>query len=268
MDDPDKKFDDDIAFNSKSVLNNDDDTEDELPTFQDIIKNSDKEVITSSSSTTDYVEREKRSKKMKIVLLCLLGFAVVVVLGYGVYLLMQEDHSDPSSGTNPAVTTTAQPSTAATGTQQNTKKGLPLLSIVPNPVSVSDGPASLTASGSAFTTSSGISVNFTNGKVTPPTTACSITDTTDFCFGGTVTLANRKSNVYFFKDIVHSRFFENAESFKKVGVDGSTAAATMRIATTSSNPQPVLVVVLKDGSGVMIVSPAGSDSVVDSIYVK
>lgn len=131
---------------------------------------------------------------------------------------------------------------------------------VPN---VSTTTVSMSPDGKNFTTSDGAILtvpvdgdqsglrSFTSAN--PP---CSVSTESDFCLAATtVDGSGKEMNMFFFKDIVHSRFFDNATN-DKIMTDG-TIRGSMTI-SLNGKVTPVYVYAFDNSSGIMLTAVDGS----------
>ena len=230
-------------------------SDEEIPAFEDILKDG-KEIVTSTTDHTDFVEKDQQKKTLKAIGVALGAIVVIGALIFGVYLLMIEKEDsveEPISDPSISVTETPTDTPSSTGdTDKPVDPKTPLLSLIPEVSNVKPSEAKIEAGETSFITTSGIIASFSDAKITGADADCIVTNTSDFCYAGTVKIEDNTAQVYYLKDAAHSRFFENPENFKKVEVQGAEASATMNVSISSEEKQTILVVVFEDMSGVMI----------------
>lgn len=88
-----------------------------------------------------------------------------------------------------------------------------------------------------------------------PEMDCVVENKGDFCLGGIAKLKDSQLDLFFLKDAVNNRLFDEATNFETVTVKGASKAFSM-ILGDDSDSKAVLLLVNKDGSGFMIRYPS------------
>lgn len=254
-------------------------TNGEVPAFDDLLKDNDDAII-STNDYTDFIEKDKRKRVLKIVGIAVGATLVVSGLGLGVYSLLKE----PAPVDKTPIVTVTEPGESPTDTDVKAEKDdkgkkkeivvpidpdTPLLSLIPGAPPVNSKQAELKPGKASFTASTVYVVSFKKGKVTAADEKCLVTKGTDFCYAGTVKIdKDVEAAVYFLKDAARSGFFENPEEFTQVPMDWVAAAATMNVAVRGTT-QEVLAIVFHNMSGLMLIPTEGNmDKLVESITIK
>ncbi len=183
--------------------------------------------------------KRKRAKIAKIVL-SLIGIVLFTLL---MLQYTKSPNSEPQKAKSNATVTT-------TNTEQIAS--LPLTSLYLNAPKVMPGVVTTSVLDDTITTSTNHSLTITRLPLEPASTACQVTQPTDFCIAARGNVAGTQIEIYYLKDAVHSRLFENPTDFNPITTPkGKSATLTIQI---GEKKYPALIMAHEDSSGWMIIS--------------
>lgn len=140
-----------------------------------------------------------------------------------------------------------------TATQSTGQAAVSMHSLYPDAPQPNGKPTTTSVSGQRVTTSDGVVLSIDGAQLTGAQQQCIVTESTDLCLAGVGNFHGTEVYVYFFKDIVRSRFFDGGTNFTKVAVTGASASATVSVPVSSASPTSVIAVAGKDSTGFMVV---------------
>lgn len=232
--------------------------------FEDIYKDGE-EYIKGLNDYTDIIAKDQKKRTLKAIAVSVGSIAALVLLGFGVYMLMNDSEGREPTGPETTIKEQIEPSTNTPNTSETTAPApetptLPLLSLIETPKDTSKAQVKVEIGQNSISTTAGTTANFGNSTTTPPDTNCLVRAASDFCYAAELKTDKTTAHIYFMKDAAHSRIFENPKNFQKTSVNGATAAATMNVSVGSENNKPVLAIVFEDMSGLMITFDTEADA--------
>lgn len=216
------------------------------------------DILQDGTYYTDVVQEAQNKKKFTIAIIII--FAVLIFVGLG-FVGKKYIIDNPDAAPEPTQTVTAPVEEPEEYTPDYTGATIPTQVLIKEP---SETPKSITAfiEGESIQTSEGIAITFNNAEITSTVNECVVERASDYCHVAEINSSGTEYYVYFLKDAVNSRFFENAQDFEITEVNGVPAAATMVISSMNGSEMPVLLLAEQSGSGMMIFS---SDNNMDSL---
>ena len=206
------------------------------------------DILQDGTYYTDVVQEVQNKKKFIIAVIIIIAILIVVGLGFigKKYII-----DNPDAAPEPTQTVTAPVEEPEEYTPDYTEATLPTQQLIENP---SEAPKSITAfvEEESIQTSEGIAITFNNAEITATVNECVVEKASDYCHVAEMDSSGTEYYVYFLKDAVNSRFFENAQNFETTEVKGVPAAATMVISSMTGSEMPVLLLAEQSGSGMMI----------------
>lgn len=216
------------------------------------------EILQDGTYYTDVVQEAQNKKKFTIAAIFLL---VVLVIGGLGFVGKKYIIDNPDAAPEPTPTASAPAEEPEEYTPDYTEATLPTQQLIESP---SEVPNSITAfvEGESIQTGEGTTITFNNADITATVNECVVERVSDYCHVAEINSSGTEYYVYFLKDAVNSRFFENAQDFEVTDVEGISAAATMVITSMNGSETPVLLLVEQSGSGMMVFS---TDNNMDSL---
>lgn len=216
------------------------------------------EILQDGTYYTDVVQEAQNKKKFTIAAIILL---VILIIGGLAFVGKKYIIDNPDAAPEPTPTASAPVKEPEEYTPDYTEATLPTQQLIESP---SEVPNSITAfvEGESIQTSEGTTITFNNAGITATVNECVVERASDYCHVAEINSSGTEYYVYFLKDAVNSRFFENAQDFEVTDVEGIPAAATMVITSMNGSETPVLLLVEQSGSGMMVFS---TDNNMDSL---
>lgn len=215
-------------------------------------------------------------KWFKTLIVSIVALIVAGIVGFLMLISVTppESKQDTSPSGNPSPSEQVQkPSSGpSTSAPQDVKAdSSPLADAMGNPQKPKQGKKTVTLNGKdTLVPGSEKSLKITGASLTRPENGCEVSSPTSFCLAGYGDISGIPVEVYYFKDIAHSMFFNNPKSFKVV--EGGTSNNTVVITDISfaGNERKTIVIGRSDASGFMITSSqeqseAFANKVVDSL---
>lgn len=193
----------------------------------------------------------KFRRKLKVtvavlVVLCLIVGAVFF------YTSMLRENKEKRSNANEG----AKQTTTTIAPKELDKPLKPLVDQFKDAPEVSSGEVNVTVAGNTVKSADGHFLTINNGLVAPAVTECVVTEPTDFCLTAQGAVGAHIFDIYYMKDALNSRLFENPETFEKVEVANASAAGVLPL-SMGSDARSSLVMVNEDSSGWLIVLENG-----------
>lgn len=239
----------------------------ETPAFDDVIKPSHKDYDSlfevHHDNHDDPVSKQKRRKKIRILVISILLLLGLVAGGFLVYRIydtqvaqqrqMEEEQArleqerQEQSAFEPTL-----PVRDAYGDSD-----IPTTDVTTIVSTVDDGD---------FVTSEEYTLSHAEFNLRAPEIKCTVSRGTDFCFAGELRTGddNPGVNTYFLKDAPNSRLFEDAENFATVELQGASLAAVMTM-QLGGEDTAALIVVYDDGTGHLFTAPNGDIPFMESL---
>ena len=197
--------------------------------------------------------KEKPKKNFRWILYLvyiLLGAAFIVC---GMILARElEGIKNPEPSPQPSVTQTApQPKPS------ETPSGTAMQNLYPDAPAVRSGEVQISIQNNSISTSYGTQISFNDAvKILDPKNKCTVSQPTDFCIVTEIESQKKLQQVFFFKDAVHAKIFENPEHFEQL--DFPNAKAALTTVMIGDKQVPAIVIVHKDSSGWVITQEDGT----------
>lgn len=221
------------------------------------------EEMYESSNTSDMRdfagEKKKREqRKFMITIVSLVSLFLIATIGVSYYFFNEHKQNENkaqevvASESIKTAEVTLKPSQSAPAPKTESA----MIALTPNAPEVLPGESKATIATNSIQTTDNKILSFNNINLEGSIKECAVTDPIDFCYVGKTTDIN--SNIYYLKDAVNSRFFQDAENVQPIEVVGALSAATMDI-DFSGQKSRVIVIVADNGSGFMIVTPTEAE---------
>lgn len=222
------------------------------------VADSGEEFMQDPTSSADPIETSKRNKKLKIFGLTLLG---LVTLGLVVFLSLQffEDSEEPTGITPPMQTQAPLPNDQADPTAPvqepvTPETENPVQDLYPDAPTVRAGEVAITLNENTVETSDGDKFALEGSELELPTYICKVNmETTDFCLAAKGTVGETVFNVYYLKDAVNSKLFQDPNYWVELEVAGSSGAGLLPLPMGADSEFPTIVALNSNSSGWMAV---------------
>lgn len=207
-----------------------------------------------SSTVSDAQKRNKSTeiKRRRVIVSSIL--IALMILAIVAVAVVHESHNK----NKPVVSPTSNASASA---MNNTHS--PFLKDVPQEQislqSKSMNNVSTMVSNGVISTSSKNVLKISETSITSSSGSCTVQKDTDFCLAGTTHYKNSDFDIFFIKDAVYSRLFENIQNFEKLSIRNSMGSGVFNLAFQNGNPS-TLAIVNKDGSGWMITGTSSNEN--------
>lgn len=194
----------------------------------------------------------KRLLALSAVALVVLAIAAALVLSFS---SSEETSTSPAPSPSP---TTSTPRTSAPGVSY-----MPLMEAFPNapepPVEI----MTAAVSRNAVRSSGGSNLTISGRTLQGTSAPCSVVESTDFCISSRVS-GSPAADIYFLKDAVRNRLFENPKDFEKATVAGSPAAGTLSLPIGKTS-RAAAVIVNEDSTGWLLLLADNDKSAMKSL---
>lgn len=198
---------------------------------------------------TDHIDKERQQKRIFKIVSVLIVLALILAGSFMLYTTVFSNNNE--------VGETYFDKGQSLELQQSedyiANINAPFYEMYPNAPIVEAGQILTQVDGKTITAGANV-LTFTNSEISSIINSCEVIQPTDFCLAGIAKFNNSDVNIYFMKDAVRSRLFENPALFEKFEVNGSPAAALVEIVMGTEKGN-VLVVANKDSSGFMLALP-------------
>ena len=238
-----------LKENDKPLLSNDDNYFDDLSKTT-LLKG--KDFMIEANDDHDAAEDFQKKKTIKLIAfltICVLAIAIGSFFAVK-YVLSSKISNNSSVSPTASISTQAKKSSNPSHNSKNV-----ILEKFNNAPIVEPEEQTVTVNKNSFDTENGSVLAIDNAQVNASQTACTVTNPTDFCYAGNISLNNNSSYVYYLKDAAHSRFFEGAKNTKMQSVTGASVAMSLTMDFGGQNMK-ALVIVAPDSSGYVVSIPS------------
>ena len=206
------------------------------------------DILQDGTYYTDVVQEVQNKKKFIIAVIIIIAILIVVGLGFigKKYII-----DNPDAAPEPTQTVTAPVEEPEEYTPDYTEATLPHNNLLKTPQKHQKALQHLLKK-KVSRQVKGSQSHSTMLKITATVNECVVEKASDYCHVAEMDSSGTEYYVYFLKDAVNSRFFENAQNFETTEVKGVPAAATMVISSMTGSEMPVLLLAEQSGSGMMI----------------
>ena len=205
--------------------------------FDDLLKESNSNVSVTAS--------KKRNSFVKWGTIVTVALIILAFAGYALSrpVQIQEVYETPESVTQSSQSSseTVAPAPSLSNPMKEASSDFPV--VEPGLVSVSVDKNTLSATGA-----NSLLVFADSVTVQGSSAPCEVNQTDDFCLAATGKIGEEPITVFFLKDAVRSRIFENSVDFKELKIPNASISASMKNGVDKDSAS-LLVLGNKDGSG-------------------
>lgn len=230
--------------------------------FSGVELDSDEIMVAPKSHSYDPAKEEVRKQKTRKLLGILGGLVIVAILVVIVIWAVNKANETKQNNMTPP-----SPSASATMDESTSPAELEMTAMqreYPNAPKVESGQTTMKVEGNIITASNGNSIalpeTFTMGKTN---NNCDMKMNTDFCLIANGTYGENEQpniDIYYFKDLVHTKLFEEPEKFELFEKEGSPVSAHTTLKVGDSTI-PATTIALEDSSGWVITQSDTKDTV-------
>lgn len=228
----------------------------------------DEDFVKNPTDFTDPAAEETARRKRNLIIMIVSGILIVILALFFIWEIFLSDKDDKII--KDQVTPTPSSTTTKVTDSSSTK---PLLKQYSKAPKVDRAERVIAINKNTALDNKGASLTILNGAITPASSPCKTQEPTDFCLVGKGGLADKTSfDIYYLKDGVNSRLFEEPENFAPLSIPTSPSSGSMDL-LLGSTKSTVIATISKNSSGWMLVIDGADGSskiptVIKSITVK